>query len=65
MKKILSFALAAVLTVALSAPALAWESRFGDVPTNHWAAEAINRADRKSTRLNSSHSERSRIPSSA
>lgn len=45
MKKILSFALAAALTVALSAPALAWESHFGDVPSNHWAAEAINRAN--------------------
>ena len=31
---------------------------FGDVPFTHWA-------DRKSTRLNSSHIQKSRMPSSA
>lgn len=41
--------LAAILTLAVSAslavPVLAEGSRFGDVPSNHWAAEAIRRAN--------------------
>ena len=36
---------------------------FSDVPQDSWAYDAV--ADRKSTRLNSSHSRKSRMPSSA
>lgn len=43
-KRILSAALALALALSLAVPACAWEIRFGDVPLDHWAAEAIGRA---------------------
>ena len=45
-KRILSAALTLVVSLSLAVPALAGESRFGDVPPDHWAAEAISRANR-------------------
>jgi len=37
----------------------------GDIVTCCWDAEGVGKIDRKSTRLNSSHSQQSRMPSSA
>ena len=45
-KRILSAALTLAVSLSLAVPALAGESRFGDVPPDHWAAEAISRANR-------------------
>ena len=38
---------------------------YGQVPEEDYAIQAIRQADRKSTRLNSSHTLESRMPSSA
>jgi hypothetical protein len=43
MKRTLKYALSAVLTVGLVAPAFAQTDNFPDVPENHWAYEALAR----------------------
>ena len=74
MKRVLSVLLVVCLLCSALPSAFAAEGGgFTDVSKDHWAYDAITEAvaagyfkgDRKSTRLNSSHANESRMPSSA
>ena len=66
MKRKIALAMVLAMTATMAQPVLAADDKTTlDVIISQYGTQLLDEADRKSTRLNSSHKHRSRMPSSA